>query len=326
MRTNQEIKAIADGIYEEVSNALTSLTEVKANAVNAMLGKSGDEKLADIVALVADVEAVLKAPMVDGVALPHYLSKVTYEDGNLDTVTVTVRTKLKSNYKYRKDTAVAVNGEFIENAGAAFVSALYEMYYIEQALENVKALNAKVAEVLETAGVDYSFKFDVDTETDAMVLSINDHEVVFNANIARAHDISNIGIFKDGDEYNDIVREASTEKLVTALKAVQTPVQLIKGNVALIKDVTGVSTKKRASKLIRDSYHRKAKYLGSTKAGVGYFDETVSINGEDVDVFAIVSKDENGEFAVVLSPFDVKTLYNVDFDVIAAVKEQIAAE
>ena len=51
------------------------------------------------------------------------------------------------------------------------------------------------------------------------------------------------------------------QKLVASLKAVQTPVQLIKGNVALIKEVTGVSTKKRASKLIRGSYHRRAKFL-----------------------------------------------------------------
>lgn len=325
MRTSSEIKAIADGIYAEVSQGLSTLTEVKKAAVESMLGKSGDEKLADIVALVGDIEAVLKAPSVDGVSLPPYLSKVTYEDGNLDTVTVTVRTKLKSTYKYRKDTAVAVDADFLAHVGDVYVQALYDMYYIEQAIANVDALNEKVGEILAQAEVPYSFRFAVDTETDAMVLAINDKEVVFNANISRAHDISSMGIFKDGDEYDNIVRESSIEKLVTALKAAQTPVQLIKGNVALIKDVTGVSTKKRASKLIRDSYHRKARYLAGTKAGVGYFDENVTIGGEEVNVFAIVSKDENGEIAVVLSPFDVKTLYNVEFDVVAAVKEQMAA-
>lgn len=325
MRTSQEIKAIADGIYTEVSEGLASLTEVKKSAVEAMLGKSGDEKLADIVSLVSDIEAVLKAPAVDGVSLPPYLAKLTYEDGNLDSVTVIVRTKLKSTYKYRKDTTVAVDADFIANVGQAYVTALYDMFYIEQANANVEALNEKVGEILQQAEVPYSFRFAVDTETDAMVLSINDSEVVFNANIARAHDVSSLGIFKSGDEYDNIVRESSTEKIITALKAAQTPVQLIKGNVPIIKDVTGVSTKKRASKLIRDSYHRKAKYLGGTKAGVGYYDETVSIDGNDVNVFAIVSKAEDGELSVVLSPFDVKTLYNVDFDVLAAVKEQLAA-
>lgn len=323
MRTSQEIKAIADGIYQEVSQGLSSLSEVKKGNIEAMLGKSGDERLADILSLVGDIEAVLKAPRVDGVGLPVYLSKVTYEDGNLDVVTITVRTKLKSSYKYRKDTNVAVDANFIANAGNAYVTALYDMFYIEEAAANVEALNEKVAEIVAQAEVPYGFRFAVDTDTDAMVLSINDSEVVFNANIAKAHDVSNLGIFKSGDEYDNIVCQATTDKIVTALKAAQTPVQLIKSNVSLIKDVTGVSTKKRASKIIRGSYHRQAKYLGGTKAGVGYFDETVQVNGESVDVFALVAKAEDGELSVVLSPFDVKTLYNVEFDVVAAVKEQL---
>lgn len=325
MRTSQEIKAIADGIYAEVSAGLNSLTDVKKGGVEAMLGKSGEDRLNDIVALVSDIEAVLKAPVVDGVSLPPYLSKVTYEDGNLDKVTITVRTKLKSTYKYRKDTVVNVDADFVASVGNAYVTALYDMFYIERAMENVDALNEKVSEILQAAEVPYSFRFAVDTDTDAMVLSINDSEVVFNANISRAHDVSSLGIFKDGDEYDNIVRESSVEKIITSLKAAQTTVQLIKGNVPIIKDVTGVSTKKRASKLIRDSYHRKARYLGGTKSGVGYYDETVDIGGESVNVFAIVSKAEDGEISVVLSPFDVKTLYNVDFDVVVAVKEQIAA-
>lgn len=324
MRTHKEITTIAEGIYAEVTEGLSSLTEVKKSNVAAMLEKSGDEKIADIVALVSDIEAVLKAPRVDGVGLPVYLSKVTYEDGNLNAVTITVRTKLKSSYRYRKDTTVAVDKDFIANVGNAYVTALYDMFYIEEASANIEALNEKVAEIVASAEIPYGFKFAVDTETDAMVLSINDSEVVFNANIARAHDISNLGIFKSGDEYDNIVCQATTEKIITALKAAQTPVQLIKANVPLIKDVTGVSTKKRASKLIRGSYHRQAKYLNGVKSGVGYYDETVNIEGEDVDVFALVAKAEDGEISLVLSPFDVKTLYNVNFDVVAAVKEQLA--
>lgn len=325
MRTSQEIKVIADGIYSEVANGLSSLSEVKRSNVAAMLEKSGDDRLADIMALVGDIESVLKGPRVSDVGLPSYLSKVSYEeDGDLSSITITVRTKLKSSYRYRKDTQVAVDANFIANAGEAYVSALYDMFYIEEASANVVALNEKVAEICQTAEIPYSFRFAVDTESDAMVLSINDREVVFNANISRAHDVSSLGIFKSGDEYDNIVSAATIEKIVTALKAAQTPVQLIKGNVQLIKDVTGVSTKKRASKIIRGSYHRQAKYLSGTKAGVGYFDETVKIDGEDVDVFALVAKNEEGDLSIVLSPFDVKTMYNVDFDVIAAVKEQLA--
>lgn len=324
MRTSKEIKTIADTLYQEAFAGLSSVSEAKKSKVEAMLGKAGEERLTDITALVADVEAVVKAPHVDDVGLPPYLSKVTYEGDDLDNVTITVRTKLKSPYKYRKDTVVKVDGDFVVSVGEAFVSALFDMFYIEEAIANVNALNEKVAEIVAQAEVPYGFRFAVDTESNAMVLAINDKEVVFNANISKAHDVSSLGIFQSGDEYDNLVSSATIDKIVTALKAAQTPVQLIKANVPLIKDVTGVSTKKRASKLIRGSYHRQARYLTGTKAGVGYFDETVQINGEDVDVFALVAKSEDGELSIVLSPFDVKTMYNVEFDVISAVKEQMA--
>ena len=325
MRTNQEIKQIADSIYSEVATGLSNLSDVKKSAVEVMLAKSGEDRLPDLTALISDIEAVLKGARVDGVSLPAYLSKMTYEDGNLDSVTITVRTKLKSPYKYRKDTVVKVDGDFILNAGDAYVEALYDMFYIEEANANIAVLNDKIAEIVAAAEVPYSFRFAVDTGSTAMVLSINDSEVVFNANLGRAHDVSSLGILKSGDEYDNLVCQAATDKIVTALKAAQTPVQLIKSNVSLIKDVTGVSTKKRASKIIRGSYHRQAKYLNGTKAGVGYFDETVQVNGEDVDVFALVAKAEDGELSLVLSPFDVKTMYNVEFDVLEAVKEQLAS-
>lgn len=324
MRTNKEIVAIADGIYAEATAALANLSEVKKAQVDSIVGKTVEEGLDTIQTIIADVEAVLKAPRIDGVGLPAYLSKLTYDEGSTDKVTISVRTKLKSEYKYRKDTVVIVDADFILNAGKAYIDALYDMFYIEQAIENVSALNDKIAEIIAENEIPFGFKFVVDASTDAVVLSINNDEVVFNANIARAHEIANLGIFKSGDEYNDLICKEATDKLVASLKAVQTPVQLIKGNVALIKEITGVSTKKRASKLIRGSYHRQAKYLNGVKAGVGYFEETVKINGEDVEVFALVAKAEDDTLSVVLNPFNIKDLFNVDFDVIAAVKEQLA--
>lgn len=324
MRTSKEIKHIADTIYQEIETGIEAVTAAKKGRVESMLAKAGEARLEDITALFADVEAIVKAPRVDGVGLPQYLSKVTYEGEDLHSVTITIRSKLKSTYKYRKDTVVAVDADFVENVCAAVVVPLFEMFHIEMALDNVASLNEKVAEIVSQAEVPYGFRFDVDTDSNAMVLSINDKEVVFNANIAKAQDVSGLGIFQSGDEYDNMVSAATIEKIVTALKAAQTPVQLIKAGVPLIRDVTGVSTKKRASKLIRGSYHRQARYLSGTKSGVGYFDETVNINGEDVNVFALVAKAEGGELSVVLSPFDVKTLYNVEFDVVAAVKEQMA--
>lgn len=324
MKSNSVITKIAEGIYAEATTGLENLKKVNEARVASIQGKSVDEGLAIISDIVADIESVLKAPRVEGTGLPAYLSKIVAKETDLDTVTVSVRTKLKADYKYRKDTVVAVDADFITNAGKAYLDALYEMFYIEQAMENVTELNAKVAEIIAENEIGYGFEFAVDTDTDAMVLAIDNNKVVFNASVSRAHAISTLGIFQGGDEYSNLVCKEATENLVAALKSVQTPVQLIKANVGLIKEVTGVSTKKRASKLIRGSYHRQAKFLNGVKEGVGYFEETVKINGEDVEVFALVQKAEDGTLSVVLNPFNMKDLFNVEYDVLADVKKALA--
>ena len=324
MRSNSVITKIADGIYTEATASLENLKKVNEAKVASIQGKSVDEGLEIISSIVADVESVLKAPRVNGVGLPAYLSKIVAKETELDSVTISVRTKLKADYKYRKDTVVAVDADFITNVGNAYLDALYEMFYIEQAMENVQDLNAKLAEIIAENEIGYSFEFAVDVDTDALVLEINNDKVVFNASVSRAHAISALGIFQSGDEFSDLVCKESVEKLVAALKSVQTPVQLIKANVQLIKDVTGVSTKKRASKLIRGSYHRQAKFLNAVKEGVGYFEETVKIGGEEVEVFALVAKDADGNLSVVLNPFNMKDLFNVEYDVLADVKKALA--
>lgn len=324
MRTNKDIVRIADGINEEAVNNIDKLAEARKATVAEMAGKPAKEVIGAVTEIIAGIEASVASPRVDGVGFPTYLSKVTYEDNDSSEVTITIRTKLKSTYKYRKDVTVALDEEFIENVGKAYIDALFDMFYIDEATQNVEALNAKIASIIEENEIPYSFSFAVDTNSTAIVLSVNDNEVVFNASVPRAHDIASLPIFKSGDEYNDLICKEATYNLVAALKSIQTPVQLIKGGVDIIKEVTGVSTKKRASKLIRDSYHRQAKFLGKVKTGVGYYNETVNINGEDVEVFALVSKAEDGTIALVLSPFDVKTLYKVDYDVVEAVKAQLA--
>lgn len=324
MRTSKDIVRIADGIYAEAVNNVNKLAEVRQGVVASIAGKPAEEVINTVTELIDGIETGVKAPNVDGVKLPAYLSKVTYEADGSSEVVITVRTKLKSAYKYRKDAVVALDEDFIVNAGKVYIDALFDMFHIDEAMQNIEALNAKIAGIIEENEIPYSFSFVVDANSSATVLSVNDNEVVFNASITRAQDIASLAIFREGSEYNNLIRQEATDNLVAALKSIQTPVQLIKGNVALIKEVTGVSTKKRASKLIRDSYHRQAKFLGKVKTGVGYFDETVKINGEDVEVFALVSKAEDGTIALVLSPFDVKTLYKVDYDVVEAVKAQLA--
>ena len=324
MKTCGQIVKIANGVYAEAMEGLANLKEVKADVVSSITSKSVEDGVAIVKDIINAVETIVKAPRVDGVGLPEFLSRLTYSEDSLDKISITIRSKLKAKVKYSKTSEITVDGELVDNIGKFYIDTLYEMYYITVAQENIDELNEKIASIIAENEIPYSFKFVVEPDNNSIVVSIDNNEAVFNASVSKAQDIADLPIFKSGDEYNDLVCAEATEKLVDSLKAVQTTTQLIKGGVSLIKDIVGVSTKKRANKLIRGSYHRQAKYLDKVKSGIGYYNEIVKINGEDVEVFALVEKAENGELSVVLNPFDVKTLFNVDFDVIAAVKKEIA--
>lgn len=325
MKTQALVTKIANGIYAQVNAGISTLAENSKDSVQGLQDKSVDEGLAIVSTLVSAVEANIKAARVDGFALPAFLSKVSVNDNNMNVVYLTVKTKLKADYKYRKDAEITVDENLIKNIAQVYIDALFNMFYIEVARENVAELNDKLAEVIAENEIPYGVSFAVDVDTDASVLEVDNNKVVFNASISKAQDIASFSIFQQkDDEYSKLVYDKAIENLVAALKAIQTPVQLIKGNLQLVKDVTGISTKKRASKLIRESYHRKAMYLDRVKTGIGYYNEDVEINGETVEVFALVGKAEDGSLNVVLNPFNVKDLCNVDYDVIAAVKAQMA--
>ena len=127
-------------------------------------------------------------------------------------------------------------------------------------------------------------------------------------------------MFQSGDDYFDLVREQQTEKLVEILSVTQTTTQLIKANVDIINTLIGYTTKKRADRLIRSTYHKKAEYFNKVKSGFGYYEK----EDGDTSIFSILEKHEDGSITVALNPFDIKTLLTVDVDVVAEVKEILA--
>lgn len=317
MKTRTQTKTIADGIYAEAVANINTLTEAKKDTIATIKTKPVAEQVQTVANIVSGVEAQVVAPRVDGVALPAHLTNIFVSD-DASEVTISIRSKLKAVTKYRKDIVVAVDSNLVANAGQGIIDALFEMFYIEVANENLEALNAKVAQICSDNNIPYTFSFALEPDNSAVVLSITDTEVVFNASNSAALDIPKLPIFLGGDEYYDLISKEAEQKLVDVLKVTQTTVQLIKAKTDVITKVTDIATKKRASKLIRQAYHRQAKNLDAVKQGIGYFDAEVDIAGVPTEVFALVAKAEDGTKTVVLKPFDVKTNLTVDYDVLAA--------
>lgn len=319
MRSSVEVKRIADGIYEEIVKNIKEFAEVRATDVASIAEKSVEDGLEVVMKIVTGVETMFKAANIDGVGLPAFLSKVTTTStDHVTSIHLRVSSKLRAEIKNRMDADIDVDKDFVYNVADVYEKVLYDLFYAEVANENVKELNARIADLIIKNEIPYSFEFAVRLDTDAPVLSVTDNNIVFNASIKNALDISSNAMFMSGDAYFDMIRDEAEANLVEALKGIATPVQLIKSNVKLIRELTNLATKKRASKIIRMSYHRQAKYLNAVNAGVGYFNETVDINGEETEVFALVEKSEDGSLATILSPFNIKTLMKVDYDVIGA--------
>lgn len=321
MRTIGQITNVAESINKDVREAISSFINsdgYKAK-VESMKTMSAQDAANVATSIVESIGTCCVAPVYDGLALPKYIAGVKVVDDNPTSISFSIRSKLKVTPKYSKTVDIAIGDNFLVDLSEVLVDSLFEMFYQEVAKDNVAELNEKLDAIVEANNIPYTFRFAI-SDVKGMLVSIDDTGVVFNASVNEALGIASFGLMLSGDNYSDMVAKEAEEKVIDVLKTCQTPVQLVKSNFKLIKELTGISTKKHASKIIRGVYHRNAMYLSGVKTGVAYYNEVVKINGEDTEVFALVEKTEDGDIKCILAPFDESTLFNVDYDVVAAVK------
>ena len=316
MYTSQEIKNMTDTLWGELMKKISEVAAVRVDSVKRAM--KNHKKLNEEAADWRDaVESVVGAVNYEGRYLPKFISKVT-TDG--DTVSVIVRTKLASPYKFRSDAEFKLNADIVSQIGHHYADALVRMLHIEIARENVSGLNAVLAVLAESAESDITLEFDCIPDENAGVCDIDDNKVVVNIGVAEAHSIPSLGIMKDDEDgYSAIIKEESQKEFINAIKTATTVAQLVKLKTPVLTELAGFSARRSSARLIKNAFHRQAQYLKTQKSGSGYYDETVDIGGEKVHVFAAVNKAEDGTMSVRLSPFDVATGLKVDFDVLAAI-------
>ena len=324
MKTEISIKKEAIELQETIDATISKNKSINGDIYNKIVNAPNVDTAIDIINnFINTVNVIYSAPSANYYVLPNHIYHVTYYGDSVNDikVNITIRTKLKEAYKYVKKASLNVQASFFEDVNKTFSDALFEMFYIENARNNLIEVNQIIADICKENDIPYKFSFTVNGSGSSIVESISDEEVVFIASLTNALGVSSLGICAGGNEYNDYVRSESIDKLVSALSTVPTTTQLVKAKVPLIKSIVGATTKKRAAKIIRGAYHKNARYINKQKAGVAYYNETVDINGEEVNVFSIVEKTDDGSIKVVLTPFNTETLANVDFDVVSAIKE-----
>lgn len=103
------------------------------------------------------------------------------------------------------------------------------------------------------------------------------------------------------------------EKFIEQTKG-KTPVQIISANIEFITSLFG-KVNRRPDKMIRMSVSKQAKFM--TNESVGYYTAEVEIGGEKQTIFSLLEKDSEGTVSVKLSPFNIETKLNVEYDVLA---------
>lgn len=315
---NKVLKETVEGAKVSVEK----IKDIKEPLINRLMTESDEGEIKNCLnTLVRDVDTIYTAQIVNGISLPQRIIKITYTGGN--TFTLTLRSKLKAQTKYLQKYEIKFSENILMEINRVFGEFLSDLFLIEVANENVGILNTKIRNICKEYNIPFTFGFDIIPEAGVpYVTSITDKEVRYSVDILNAKELSNLALLQSGDRIKDLGQKDAEDDLVTALYAIQTTPQLIKSKIDLIKQVTGVATKKRANKIIREAYHRNAKYLGTLRTGNVYFNEMVDIDGVETDVFALIHKAEDGTLSVLLSPFDTETLFNVDFDVLTYLERE----
>ena len=321
MKKKSEILAISNGLYGALTTKLDTAPAVAEIDVKAINTSAFDAAHALIEGVKNTIDTIVKGVDFEGTFSNQFLTSMkSYElDGKLDYIELTIKSRLKAEYPYRHQVVLKNDANIVKAMCEAYCYALIQLLYIEFAGENIKEANKMVAELIAENEIPFTFEFTI-SDTNAMISSITDEKVVFVANIENAFELSRNPLFQSGDEYSDRVRETAVAAFVERMKSVQTTTQLIKAGVDIITELTGVKTKKRADKLIRQVYHKKAIHFNAVKSGIGYYEGTAKVDGEETEIFALLEKKEDGSIDVILAPFDIKTLFVVKADVLKKVK------
>lgn len=317
------VTGIVGGLNDSLVTALHEFVDARNEGFARKIKEGSAEEVSNTLQEIRRaVEGVVKGTFYEGIRVADFTSvmNVYAEDGKVSSVNLIVKSKPASGVSIRRAESLTVTEDIASTMCEIYRDVAVQMLYASYANENIEALNGYIDAACEEAGVPYRFAF---TLGDKYIASVSDEKVVFGIGVDKALEIPALADFATGDEFSEFVASSEKEKLVSALKPIQTVPQLIKANLPHVVSVIGSKTLKRADSLIRLSYHQQAKYFNKTKAGIGYFAKTVKIGDEEVSIFSLLQKAEDGTISVVLSPFDVKTNFKVSFDVIAAVEAEM---
>lgn len=317
MRSKKACEDVVGLVYNLIVKGCSILEEVRKDELELIKGTNTELASEAISSLNTAVVRTIKGmgTEIGDFKLPGFLNSIRAYDkaeGGVSSVVLSIKSRLNAEHPYKSQVRLDCDSaDFFEQLVSSYANAVCNMCYIEMALDNIREVNEKMLGLTADLSLPYTFSFVLDTTgEDAPVAYIDDMTVQFNVPLVNALDAGSIQIFSEAEGYMGYCTDLAIDNFKKAISAHSTTVELIRGNIeAFIALVPSLKTRKRADKILRLTYHKKAEYLSGKKPAIGY----VEVN----DTFSLVER--NGEdYRVVLSPFSIKTLERVNMDVLSA--------
>lgn len=242
-----------------------------------------------------------------------------YGTDKVDNVEVSVRSKLKSDKKFKYVFNSANADSLVPELLKFFTACTIDISLIDMACENIKELNAFIEAACEEAETPVYVKFVYGADNG---VDVTDEAITFELSSKPAVSIGDVIMFKvieNASDYSQFEKDCQRSRFISFLKSVQTPIEFLKCNDSFFVSIVPFRARKRVDCILREKYHKNYKTAGRYKSATYYLNEVVNVDGEDVKVFALVKVDGDA-VTTVLSPFNVRSLIKVDYDVVGAVK------
>lgn len=311
MKTKSEIMGVANQMNAQAIKALATYEEERKALIDSIINGDLDSAYDNFNLLLGGIEIILRGVSVDGSTFPSFLSKPsTTNVDKLTSVTLIVTSSRRAEYKFKVKRKIDIDEHIVESLSNLYLETLFDAYYFQEASKNIDEINDVLSDIYDSNNIEKRMFFAV-TREDGRVVSIDNDTVVLKAEVNNALDASNLGLTPADNEYSRLVFDEAVENIVNFMSTITITPEILKKRNNLVQALIDLRTRKHAHKVIRESYHKQAKYVKSERDGVAY----VSTEIDGVDVFSLVKMNEDGGFEVVLAPFDTEKLVPVEVDI-----------
>lgn len=295
---------LADSCDELLAVRSISLDDTPENIINN-LGE-----------IVADIDKVCKSIGNSDIEIP----KITYRlrsitAGDDTRVSVLVRTALTSKTLFSNKQIFELNDALLENICMLFINTIVTIYLQNCAVANLEAFEERLGEVLYENRDELPFDLGIEL-SESPIVKITDKEIVYGVGLENALNIKALSRLNYTGDGEFLPTESyAVEEILSDMDSSCNSVTFLQ-KCKYFRELINVK-QMRADILIRKTVHKKAKF---TTNGVGYVYTSINEDDNEIPVFALVenTKDDAGNVSseVVLKPFRVDNLLNVDTDVL----------